>query len=185
MLSSKFISSFILKFFLNGHRRTARSRAAQKILSLEAVDGMNLLYETLGLKQVAHEALQVADLALQVRALVAEFRVALAKRLLLGEQHLNLGLLLLAVARRCVLVLLLLARAAVVDGARVRLGARGGGPLLVGGRARGRRRRGAGRGAIPRRLWGREFGGAVADELLDGLQVAVVERGDGGLSRWD
>lgn len=140
---------------------------------------MNLLYKAFSLEEVSHETLEVADLTLQVGALVTELGVALAKRLLLSEQHLDLGLFLLAVACSRVLVLLLLAGAAVVHGARVRLGARRGRPLLVGGGARGGGWRGprGHAGAVTRRLRGRELSGAVPHQLLYGLKVAVVERG--------
>lgn len=144
-------------------------------------EGVKLFDEAFGLEEVAHEALEIADLALQVGALGAELGVALAQLLLLAQQHLDLRLLLLAVARGRVLVLLLLARAAVVA-ARVRLGAAGAGrqrPLLVGGRARGRGRRGARGRAVAGGLRRGELRRAVADQLLDGLQLAVVLCGHG------
>lgn len=103
--------------------------------------------------------------------------MALAQGLLLVQKDLDLGLLLLAVPSSGVLVLLLLAGAAVVGRARVGLRARRHAPLLVGGgRARGGGRRGAGRvaGAVRERHRRGQLRGAVAHELLDGLQLGVV-----------
>lgn len=82
-----------------------------------------LFYETFGFEEVAHEAFDVADLALNIGALFAELSVTLALRLLLADQDLDLGLFLLAVARSRIFVLLLLAGSAVVRRTRVRFGA--------------------------------------------------------------